>query len=216
MNGLNRVLLLLIIAVVILGVVVFCFIRPAKDNQAPLQSPEQTVETSAEPLPVETTEGIIATTEPTQVPTETEPTAEPTTEPTTEPIITEPPEDYLGIQAAHKAVEQLGKPYQYGTAGPDTFDASGLLQYCYKVYGVALPRSTKGQSEFGTFVEKENLRPGDAVFFWTSEPGKPEFVGIYVGNNKVVAACNSSKPVCELDITISYYVEHYVFARRFY
>ena len=96
------------------------------------------------------------------------------------------------------------------------FDASGLLVYCFSEQGVSVPRSTAGQADFGYIVAKEEIRPGDAVFFWSTEPGKPEYVGIYVGNSVVIAAMNSSKPVVEFNMETKYYTEHFVFARRFY
>lgn len=159
-------------------------------------------------------------TEPTTLPTTeatTEPTTQPTEAPTTVPETTEHVSDAdIGVEVARIAADQVGKPYQYGTAGPDSFDTSGLVQYCFKQCGVSVPRSNRELAEYGYIVDKENIRPGDGVFFWSSAPGTAEYLGIYIGNGMVVAAMNSSKPVVEFNMNSAYYTEHFVFVRRFY
>lgn len=122
----------------------------------------------------------------------------------------------IGYQAAMIAADQIGKPYRYGGAGPDDFDASGLLYYCYKELGISIPRSTPDQAGFGYVVPREELKPGDAIFLWSTTPGQPESVAIYIGNSVAVASFNSKRPVYEFNIESNYYTEHYVYARRFY
>lgn len=159
-------------------------------------------------IPVETTnETTVATTEATTVPT-TEATTEPET---TEAIIAD-----IGLKAAQVAMAQIGKPYQYGSAGPDAFDTSGLLQYCFKECEISIPRSNSALASYGEIIDKEDILPGDAVFFWSSAPGTAEYLGIYIGDGKVIAALNASKPVTQFDMNSTYYTEHFVFARRFY
>ena len=166
---------------------------------------ENPVETTTQPTTVETTaETTEATTEAT-----TEPTTEPTTEATTEPTGT-------GVDIVSIAKAQLGKPFVYGTAGPDSFDSSGLTQYCYKVLGISIPRSVQGQADDGEPVEKEDLQPGDLVFFCGETKGKVQIVGIYIGDGKFIGAFNSSRPVVEVDMTSTYYLSHYETARRYY
>ncbi len=70
------------------------------------------------------------------------------------------------------AVAELGKPYVYGATGPDTFDCSGFTSYVYKKVGISIPRTSAIQAENGEFVEKENLRSGDLVFFDTRSLSK--------------------------------------------
>ena len=104
----------------------------------------------------------------------------------------------------------------YGTNGPDTFDSSGLTQYCYKLYGISIPRSVQAQAEGGVPVSKDQLQPGDLVFFCGDTPGKVQIVGIYIGGGKFIGAFNSSRPVTEVDMTTSYYTSHYETARRYF
>lgn len=164
---------------------------------------ENPIETTTQATTVETTmETTEATTE------ATEETTEATTE-ATEPTGT-------GVDIVSVAKAQLGKPFVYGTAGPDSFDSSGLTQYCYKVLGINIPRSVQGQADEGVPVEKEDLQPGDLVFFCGETKGKVQIVGIYIGDGKFIGAFNSSRPVVEVDMTSTYYLSHYECARRYY
>ena len=121
-----------------------------------------------------------------------------------------------GDKIAALAYEQLEKPYLYGGAGPDEFDVSGLLYYCYREFDIKVPRTTKELAAFGEEVAKEDLLPGDAVFFYSSEPGTIQYCGIYVGDNMFIAARNSEHPVSEMRFDGSYFTERYICARRFW
>jgi len=112
--------------------------------------------------------------------------------------------------AAQTAVDtaraQIGKAYQYGAAGPDSYDCSGLTQYAYRAAGIELPHSSRGQSELGTPVDRANLQPGDLVFFY--EP--VSHVGIYVGDGQMVDAGNEQTGVSQRTVDMA----GYNFARR--
>jgi cell wall-associated NlpC family hydrolase len=90
------------------------------------------------------------------------------------------------------ALQQRGKPYQYGGAGPNSFDCSGLVDYAYKLAGMGgLPHSAAALQGMGVSVARADLQPGDLVFF-----GSPAYhVGIYVGNNEMVNAPDSGSVV---------------------
>jgi len=78
----------------------------------------------------------------------------------------------------------LGVPYVWGGTSPSGFDCSGLVQYTYAHFGINLPRTAAEQQQVGTLVTRENLQPGDLVFF-----GDPaHHVGIYVGNGMMLNA----------------------------
>lgn len=72
--------------------------------------------------------------------------------------------------------------YKYGAAGPNHFDCSGFVYYCFGQYGIKLPRSSRDMFLVGQKVKKEDLRPGDLVFF---SRGKLEIghVGIVIETN---------------------------------
>lgn len=91
-------------------------------------------------------------------------------------------------QAAQIAVDtayaQLGKPYRWGGAGPDSFDCSGLTMYSYAAAGISLPHSSRMQATMGVPVSRDALVPGDLVFF-----GSPVYhVAIYIGNGNMITA----------------------------
>ena len=97
--------------------------------------------------------------------------------------------------AAQKAVDtalaQVGDPYVWGAGGPDAFDCSGLTQYAYSAAGVSLPHSSASQSQMGTPVSRDQLQPGDLVFFYSPV----SHVGMYIGNGQMVHASTSGQPV---------------------
>jgi len=82
------------------------------------------------------------------------------------------------------ALQQLGKPYQWGAAGPNSFDCSGLTMYCYRQVGIYLSHYSGAQINSGPRVSRSNLQPGDLVFF-----GFPiHHVAMYIGGGQVVHA----------------------------
>jgi len=84
------------------------------------------------------------------------------------------------------AMQQLGKPYRWGAAGPDAFDCSGLVMYCYARVGVSLPHSAAAQYGCGARVSRDQLQPGDLVFF--TKGNGISHVGMYVGGDSYIHA----------------------------
>ena len=72
---------------------------------------------------------------------------------------------------------QLGKPYEFNTSGPDTFDCSGLSAAAYRQINITLPHQSAMQSTRGVAVDwlNEPIRAGDLVFIYTT--GKPGVIG---------------------------------------
>lgn len=89
-----------------------------------------------------------------------------------------------GVVALRAAITQLGKPYQWGAEGPGSFDCSGLTSWAFSEAGVTLPRSSSQQARVGQAVGREELRPGDLVFYYSPV----SHVGIYVGDGKMISA----------------------------
>ncbi len=83
------------------------------------------------------------------------------------------------------AFAELGKPYQWGATGPNTFDCSGLTQYVWRAAGVSIPRVAADQDAWSIPVPLSQLLPGDLVFF-----GKTDIhhVGIYIGDGLMINA----------------------------
>ncbi|WP_328789114.1 C40 family peptidase [Streptomyces sp. NBC_00273] len=96
-----------------------------------------------------------------------------------------PPSD--GSRAARAvafAYGAIGKPYVWGATGPGSFDCSGLTQAAWRSAGVSLPRTTYTQINAGRRVSRDQLAPGDLVFFYSGVT----HVGLYVGNGQMIHA----------------------------
>ncbi|MDX3536688.1 NlpC/P60 family protein [Streptomyces sp. MB09-01] len=96
-----------------------------------------------------------------------------------------PPSD--GSRAARAvafAYGAIGKPYVWGATGPGAFDCSGLAQAAWRSAGVSLPRTTYTQINAGRRVSRDQLAPGDLVFFYSGVT----HVGLYIGNGQMIHA----------------------------
>ncbi|WP_433329744.1 NlpC/P60 family protein [Spirillospora sp. CA-294931] len=87
-------------------------------------------------------------------------------------------------QALRYAMTKIGRPYVWGAAGPNSFDCSGLTMWAYKQVGISLPHYTGSQWNAGTQISKDQLQPGDLVFFY----GDLHHMGMYVGDGKMLHA----------------------------
>ncbi|MER5887547.1 NlpC/P60 family protein [Streptomyces sp. NPDC001941] len=95
----------------------------------------------------------------------------------------EKPGSGRGAAALQAAATQIGKPYQSGHEGPDTYDCSGLTQWAFAQVNVHISRVTYTQINDGTAVSRDQLAPGDLVFF-----SNLQHVGIYAGGGQVLHA----------------------------
>jgi cell wall-associated NlpC family hydrolase len=102
---------------------------------------------------------------------------------------TTPPND-VAAAAIAAARTQLGKPYQWGATGPDSFDCSGLTGWAYKQAGLTLPRTSRQQWFAGAHPDLGTMAPGD-LLFWGTRPGDPQsihHVALYLGAGLMLAA----------------------------
>lgn len=93
--------------------------------------------------------------------------------------------------AVEYALNQIGDPYLWAAAGPDSFDCSGLTMSAWRKAGISLSHSSKAQFNEGRRVDRAGLRPGDLLFYYTPI----SHVSIYIGNGKAVHASRPGKPV---------------------
>ena len=119
----------------------------------------------------------------------------------------------LGGKIAELARAQVGAPYLYGGHTPRGFDCSGLVYYVYGQAGMSVPRTTEGQFDRLPRVAREDLQPGDLVFF-RSDSGSLLHVGIYIGGNTFVHAPETGKPVSGARFDSEYWSAHYLGAGR--
>jgi cell wall-associated NlpC family hydrolase len=120
-----------------------------------------------------------------------------------------------GEAVVREASRYLGVPYVYGGATPSGFDCSGLVQYVFRKFGVELPHYTVTQAQRGAPVRREELRPGDVIFF--GENGGRGFlyhVGIYIGNNRFIHAPHTGD-VVKVSLLEGKYDRNFACARRY-
>lgn len=120
-----------------------------------------------------------------------------------------------GNAIVNYAMRYVGYPYVWATAGPSSFDCSGYTNWVIKnVVGPDIGRGLWTQVVAGTPVSRDNLQPGDLVFFQnTYKPGLSHS-GIYIGNNQFVHAENENTGVRVSDINSSYYGSRWYSAVR--
>lgn len=118
------------------------------------------------------------------------------------PTVNEPANNTSAASAiVSAAYSQLGVPYVWGGTTPGVaLDCSGLTQYCHRVAGIRIPRTSGAQLAGGKIVS--NPQPGDIC--WT-----PGHVGIYIGGGQMIEAQQSGVPVCVSRARATYYVRYW-------
>lgn len=121
-----------------------------------------------------------------------------------------PPASSAAGTAVAVALDQQGDSYQWGAAGPDEFDCSGLTMYAWGKAGVSLPHSSASQYASLPHVGKDQLQPGDLVFFYNPI----HHVGMYIGGGNMVHAFSEGSPVGVDSVFGGYYGSVYTGAAR--
>ena len=107
------------------------------------------------------------------------------------------------------ALRQLGVPYAWGGTKPTGFDCSGLVRYAFGAVGIELPHNVARQHAHGVPIAREDLQPGDVVFFDGLRHN-----GIYIGDSRFVHAARSPASVIVSRLDESWYQSRWVGARR--
>lgn len=156
--------------------------KQAQDEAETEAEAEEQAEKPAEP------EAPAADPSPAEPPSATEP-----------PPPAEPPAPRSGAAGAISfARGQLGEPYRWGAAGPDSWDCSGLTMGAWRAGGISLPHYSVAQYEQSTPITASRLQPGDLVFWGSSsDPGSIYHVALYVGGGQIIHAPRTGRPVTE-------------------
>ena len=117
-----------------------------------------------------------------------------------------------GAQIVSTAKGLMGVAYVFGGTSPTGFDCSGLLQYVFKMNGLAIPRLADEQYQLGRKAQKHQLSAGDLVFFTTYTSGVSH-CGIYVGDGKFLHA-SSSRGVTINSLDDEYWRARFVGAKK--
>ena len=108
----------------------------------------------------------------------------------------------VGAKALQAALSKRGDPYVWGAAGPSAFDCSGLVLWTYAQEGIHLDHFTGDQWNEGTHISRDQLEPGDLVFFYADI----SHVGLYLGDGLMVDAPSFGQDVMVQKINWSIYV----------
>ncbi len=113
------------------------------------------------------------------------------------------------------ALGLLGIHYRLGGNTPESgFDCSGMVRYVFQnALGLDLPRRAIEISRVGAKVGREELKPGDLVFYRTLRRAVSH-VGIYLGDNRFIHAPSAGGRVRVDDMSESYWATRFVGARR--
>ena len=118
-----------------------------------------------------------------------------------------------GYALSGTALALRGAPYRFGGDDPSGFDCSGLVQYVYQQHGVPMPREVRQQFRVGKSVDRDQLEPGDLVFFSTVAPGASH-VGIIIGGDQFVHAPSERGVVRVETLGSQYWASRFVGAKR--
>jgi peptidoglycan DL-endopeptidase CwlO len=116
------------------------------------------------------------------------------------------PSRYGGVVGI--AMQYLGIPYVYGGSSPSGFDCSGFVMYVYAQIGVSLPHNAAAQYGYGTPVDRNQLQPGDLVFF-----NGLGHNGIYIGGGSFIHSPHTGD-VVKISSISGWYSSTWVGARR--
>ncbi|HTM01912.1 MAG TPA: C40 family peptidase [Vicinamibacterales bacterium] len=123
------------------------------------------------------------------------------------------PSEVISAPLIATALSYRGVPYRNGGSDPSGFDCSGFVQWVFAQEGRALPREVHDQYDVGEKIDREDVQPGDLVFFDIEGKGASH-VGIALGNDQFVHAPSSRGVVRVESYTIDYWKKRYIGARR--
>jgi peptidoglycan DL-endopeptidase CwlO len=126
------------------------------------------------------------------------------------PTFTPPPPDgSRASQVIGIAMQYLGVPYVWGGASPAGFDCSGFVMYVFAQIGVSLPHHAAAQYGYGVPVSRDQLQPGDLVFF-----NGLGHIGVYIGGGQFIHAPHTGDVVKISSLYDSWYASTWVGGRR--
>lgn len=177
--------------------------RPTNPATPPSSPPVSAPPVTAPPVSTPPVTAPPVTTPPVTTPPVTPPVVTP---PPAPPVVTPPPvtaPDPYGLGTGSQrgtaaqgdaavawALQQVGKSYSYGAAGPEAFDCSGLTMRSWGAAGLSINRTSRDQYRQVRKITYDSMRPGDLIFYGSvgSDPGSITHVAMYVGNGTMVEA----------------------------
>ena len=125
------------------------------------------------------------------------------------------PEPSLAQNILSTAYSQTGRLYRYGGRLPKTgFDCAGFTQWTFAQHGISLPRTTRDQIKTGQAVKRQDVRPGDLLFYWRNRAQRLLHVGIFTGNGQFIHSPHTGARIRESKAFDRYHLARFVSARR--
>ena len=125
---------------------------------------------------------------------------------------------HLADTVLQRGFELVGTPYRYGGSSTKTgFDCSGFIGYLFKEEaGITLPRSTREMIKLDApLVARDELEPGDIIFFNNRGRGRVSHAGIYIGDNQFIHSASRRSGGVQVDsLTDRYWRASYIEAKR--
>ena len=112
-----------------------------------------------------------------------------------------------------RAKELLGTRYVWGGTTPNGFDCSGFMVYLMRPHGIVLNRASRDMARNGVFVPRNELEPGDLVFFGTGGAAVSH-VGLYIGRGYFIHSSSFGRGVIISHLSTAYNTRNFVTARR--
>lgn len=127
----------------------------------------------------------------------------------------------LGESTGESIVETgkmfLGLHYLWAGMSSFGYDCSGFAHSMHRAYGIVIPRDAGDQSKQGKWIERDELLPGDLLFFAHDEGrGRIHHVGIYIGENRMIHSPESKKCIEILDLTGHMLEKEHIISRRYW
>ena len=112
------------------------------------------------------------------------------------------------------ALKLLGAPYVWGGSAPSGFDCSGLVWYAVRQSGKSISRGLQGEYNSGAHPGRDELKPGDLVFFQNTYTPGLSHNGIYIGNGQFVHAADEQSGVTISSLSSGYWSSRWFGATR--
>jgi cell wall-associated NlpC family hydrolase len=120
----------------------------------------------------------------------------------------------MGARLVNAARRYLGYPYVTGGTGPNVFDCCGFTWYIHHINGMDIDFGVDAQFRRGTPVARDDLQPGDVIFFQNTYKSGLSHVALYAGHGQFIHACSPGEGVRMDPLSMDYYASRYVGARR--